>query len=364
MTKSRHSHVSASVVLALLGIAGAASAQEACTTYVVKEGDTLGSIAQAAYGSYDYQMIFNANRDKLAASINSIEVGLELLLPCEDGRLTAESEFSAVIAQEEEKQAANRSETTAYEPPIKFVTGNGWMPFTDERLTGGGILVRIASTALQRGGNNRNATMSWVDDWGSHIDVLLPSSSFDFSIAWSVPDCTKIDLLGEDGARRCTDYNATLPLYEVADTLWTLNDSKYANVTSYGDLAGTRICKPADWSTFPLEEAGLTEPLVTHVRLKTPLDCAEALLAGEVDVFAIELETATDAFTELGAMGKVSSNPTLVRFLTFHLITSKQNPRGKAYVALINKGLTEMRESGEWYDIVATGLDEYNKLQN
>jgi nucleoid-associated protein YgaU len=90
MTKSRHSHVSASVVLALLGIAGAASAQEACTTYVVKEGDTLGSIAQAAYGSYDYQMIFNANRDKLAASINSIEVGLELLLPCEDGRLTAE----------------------------------------------------------------------------------------------------------------------------------------------------------------------------------------------------------------------------------------------------------------------------------
>jgi LysM repeat protein len=28
-------------------------AQEACTTYTVKEGDSLGSIAQAAYGSFN-----------------------------------------------------------------------------------------------------------------------------------------------------------------------------------------------------------------------------------------------------------------------------------------------------------------------
>ena len=29
---------------------------------------------------------------------------------------------------------------------------------------------------------------------------------------------------------------------------------------------------------------------------------------------------------------------------------------------MLNRGITEMRESGEWYDIVATGLAEYNKL--
>ena len=28
---------------------------------------------------------------------------------------------------------------------------------------------------------------------------------------------------------------------------------------------------------------------------------------------------------------------------------------------MLNKGLGEMRESGEWYDIVATGLAEYNE---
>jgi hypothetical protein len=29
---------------------------------------------------------------------------------------------------------------------------------------------------------------------------------------------------------------------------------------------------------------------------------------------------------------------------------------------MLNRGITEMRESGEWYDIVATSLADFNKL--
>lgn len=348
------------LVAVLAGMPAIAAAQEACTTYTVQEGDTLANIAFATYGSYDYQMIFNANRDALTTNIGSLPAGLQLALPCADGRLTADAEFNEVVVKEEEKQASTRSANATYEPPLKFVTGNGWKPFTDESLTGGGILVRIATTAMQRGGNDREATVSWVDDWGSHTDVLLPTGAFDVSIAWSMPDCSKIDLLGENGVKRCTEMEASLPVYEVADTQWTLIDSPYAAASKYEDLMGARICKPADWSTFPLEEVGLIEPAVTLVRPKTPKECAEAVLSGEADVFSIELESATNAFTELGALDKVVSNPTLVRFMSFHFVTSKQNPRGRVYMAMINKGLTEMRESGEWYDIVSTGLAEYN----
>jgi polar amino acid transport system substrate-binding protein len=75
-------------VAALSGIGVApASAQEACTTYTAKEGDTLGAISSAAYGTYDYQQIFNANRDIIAASPNSLVPGTQLVLPCLDGRL-------------------------------------------------------------------------------------------------------------------------------------------------------------------------------------------------------------------------------------------------------------------------------------
>jgi polar amino acid transport system substrate-binding protein len=339
-----------------------ASAQEACTTYTVKDGDSLGSIAQAAYGSYDYQMIFNANRDALAANPNNLPAGLQLILPCEDGRLTPDSELSSVIEQETERQEANRTKSNVYEPPLKFVTSNNWMPFTDESLTGGGIFVRMATTAMQRGGNDRGYQVSYVDDWMAHIDALLPSGAFDVSIAWESPDCSKLDLLGEFSVRMCTEFDFSLPIYETAYAFNTLNDSKYASARAFADYAGARICRPEAWPISDLEVQGLVEPVVTYVHPKAPLDCAEMLLNGEVDLYSIEAETATSNFAELGATDKVTPNPALATFITYHFLTSKSNPRGRVYIAMLNRGITEMRESGEWYDIVATGLAEYNKL--
>jgi len=347
-----------------LGLPQLAAAQEACTTYTVREGDTLGSIAQAAYGSFNYQMIFNANRDAVAANPGTLPAGLQLVLPCEDGRLTADTELSAIIESEDQKQEAAGKTSSVYQRPLRFVTGSGWKPFTDESLQEGGILVRLAVTALERGGNSRESSVSWVDDWGSHTESLLPTTAFDISIAWSMPDCTKLDLLGPGSVERCQEFDASLPVYEVADSMTTLIDSPFANAKTYSDLAGARVCKPADWSSHPLEEVGLVEPVVTLVRPRTPLDCGKAVLDGEADVMAIELETATDVFTELGALDQVAINPTLVRFLTYHFITSKSNPRGREFIEALDRGIAEMRESGEWYDIVATGLAEYNGMQN
>ena len=357
----RHSRAALSA-LALLSALPAA-AQEACTTYTVKEGDTLCNIAFAAYGSYNYQMIFNANRDALASNPNNLPPGLQLILPCEDGRLTADSELNAVIATETARQASAPSRNQTYEPPLKFVTANDWAPFTDDKLTGGGIFVRMATTAMQRGGNDRGYEVSYVDDWQSHIDVLLPTGAFDVSIAWESPDCSKLDLLGEYSVRMCTEFDFSLPIYETAYAFNTLIDSKYASARAFGDYAGARICRPEAWPISDLEVQGLVEPLVTYSRPKTTLECAQMLLDGEVDLYVIEAETASSNFEELGATDRVVTNPALATFIKYHFLTSKSNPRGRVYLAMLNRGITEMRESGEWYDIVATGLDEYNKLK-
>jgi polar amino acid transport system substrate-binding protein len=353
---------SSAVSAMFLVLPAVASAQEACTTYTVQAGDSLGSIAQAAYGSYDYQMIFNANRDALAANPNNLPAGLQLILPCEDGRLTPDTQLSAIIEQETQEQESRRSDSNIYEPPLKFVSSNNWMPFTDESLSGGGIFVRMAATAMQRGGNDRGYEISYVDDWMSHIDVLLPSGAFDVSIAWESPDCSKLDLLGEFSVRMCTEFDFSLPIYETAYAFNTLNDSKYAGARQFSDYAGAVICRPEAWPISDLEVQGLVEPLVSYVHPKAPLDCAEMLLNGEVDLYSIEAETASSNFEELGATDRVSPNPALATFITYHFLTSKSNPRGRVYIAMLNRGITEMRESGEWYDIVATGLAEYNKL--
>jgi phage tail protein X len=338
-------------------------AQEACTTYTVKDGDTLGSIAQAAYGSYNYQMIFNANRDAIASNSNNLPAGLQLVLPCEDGRLTPDAELSSVIDSETEKQETTRDPNRPYLPALKIVTANDWKPFTDESLSGGGIYVRMATTAMHRGGNDRDYKISFVDDWGSHIDTLLPSNAFDISIAWSKPDCSKIDLLGEFAVKMCTEFEFSVPIYEVAYSYNTLLDSKYAGARAFSDYAGAKICRPEGWPTSDIEVEGLAEPVVTFVRPKAPMDCAKMLLDGKVDVYSLEVETTTANFEELGATDKVELNPALATFNTHHFVTSKNNPRGAEYIAMLNRGIEEMRQSGEWYDIVATGLAEYNQTK-
>ena len=345
----------------VLALPIAARAQEACTTYTVKDGDTLGSIAQAAYGSYNYQMIFNANREAIADNPSSLPVGLQLVLPCEDGRLTAETKLNAVIETETAKQDAARDPNRPYLPPVRFVTANDWKPFTDESLTGGGLYVRMAATAMRRGGNDRDYKISFVDDWGAHIATLLPAGAFDVSIAWSKPDCSKVDMLGAFAVTMCTEFDFSLPIYEVAYSYHTLTDSKYAGARAFDDYLGARICRPEGWPTSDLEVEGLAEPAVTFVRPKSPMDCAEMLLKGEVDVYSIEVETSTANFEKLKATDKVSLNPALATFNTHHFVVAKSNPRGAEVLAMLDRGIAEMRESGEWYDIVATGLAEYNK---
>lgn len=351
----------AGIVLALPMVA---SAQEACTTYTVKEGDSLGSIAEAAYGSFNYQMIFNANREVIANNPSDLPAGLQLVLPCEDGRLTADTELNAVIEAETEKQDDARDPNRPYMPPLKFVTANDWKPFTDESLSGGGIYVRMAATAMRRGGNDRDFKIAYVDDWGAHIATLLPSNAFDLSIAWSKPDCSRMDMLGEFAVTMCTQFEFSLPVYEVAYSYNTLVDSKYAGARSFADYQGARICRPEGWPISDIEVEGLAEPAVTFVHPKSPMDCAEMLLAGKVDLYSLEVETTTANFEELGATDKVELNPALATFNTHHLVISKSNPRAAEYIEIVNRGLQEMRESGEWYDIVATGLAEYNATLN
>ncbi|OED50755.1 hypothetical protein AB838_01005 [Rhodobacteraceae bacterium (ex Bugula neritina AB1)] len=353
---------SATTVTAALFISTSAAAQEACAPYTVQNGDSLGSIAMSAYGSFDYQMIFNANRNAIA-NPNSLAPGTVLQIPCEDGRLSADSDVTEIISEEEEKQA-KRAKSSVYEPPIKMVSANGWAPFTGESLKGGGMLVRLATTALNRGGNDREYNLSYVDDWQSHLDTLLPLGAFDVSIAWFKPaDCSNPETMDENTKYRCTQMNFSLPIYESVSAHFTLHDNPYANVRDYADYAGAKICRPDGWSMSELSSNGLVEPLITLVQPADGTDCMRAVLNGEADMGLLDLEVGDAAIQELPeAANKVQLNPNLSQLQSIHFATHKTNPRGRVYLSLLNKGLNEMRETGEWYAIIADSLAEFNKI--
>jgi len=340
-----------------------ASAQEACTAYAVQSGDSLGSIAQAAYNTFDYQQIFNANRGEIS-NPNAIEVGTILQLPCLDGSLPNAASAREIIAEQDAIQENRVTTSSQFEPPIKIVSANGWAPFVGEDLTGGGMLVRLASTALNRGGNDRDYNVNFIDDWGSHLETLLPLGAFDISVAWYMPNCAKIDLLSESMAKRCTELDGSLPIYETVVGFFTMPDNDYRDVRNYADYAGARICRPEGWFTFDLEEQGLIEPVVEMVVPKSINDCFELMQNGEVDLIPLEIESVAGAASELDMENQIVQNPYLTNLLELRFVTHKTNPRGRVYLAMLNRGLTEMRETGEWYAIISNGLAEFNAMTN
>ncbi|MCU9847894.1 LysM peptidoglycan-binding domain-containing protein [Defluviimonas sp. WL0024] len=340
----------------------AAFAQEACTNYTVKDGDTLGTIAKAAYGSLDYQIIFNANRQILGSNPNGLEPGTELVLPCEDGRLTADAPAPSIeLPEASSTGSSSGSSVGAYRPKVKFVSGNDWSPFADESLTGGGIAVRLATTAMHRGGNDREYTVNWVDDWDSHTTALLPSGAFDIGLAWYMPNCEKIGMLSESMAKRCTDYDASLPLYEPVSGFYAKPGSKYATAKAYADFEGARICRLEGYYTFDLEEQGLVEPTITMVRPAKREECFEGMMFGNIDIVAMEVQSAADVIKTLGIEAEVVENPYLSSVMTMAALAHKSNPFGREYLAMINRGLTEMRDTGEWYDVISGTLQEVNE---
>ena len=340
-----------------------AAAQEACSAYAVQAGDSLGSIAQSAYGTFDYQQIFNANRNQIA-NPNDITVGSVLLLPCADGSLPGTASATEIIAQQDAIQQNRAKTSSQFEPPIKIVTANGWAPFVGENFKGGGMLTRLATTALNRGGNAREFNVSFVDDWGAHLTTLLPLGAFDISIAWYIPNCAKIDLLSDAMKLRCNELDASLPIYETVVGFFTMPGNQYEGVRNYTDYAGARVCRAEGWFTFDLEEQGLIEPVIEMIQPKSTADCFEMMQKGEVDLIPLEIESVAAEAKALGIENEIVQNPYLTNLLELKFVAHKTNPRGRVYLAMLNRGLTEMRDSGEWYAIISDALAEANSLTN
>jgi len=351
--------IAAGVLAMLLPVAG--HAQTACEPYVIQGGDTLRDIAQRAYGNGNFQLIFDANRNVIGSNPNNIEVGDELVLPCADGTLpTAQVEVvEAPTPTAAAVEASGQQLPEGYVPVIKFLTGGNYPPFTDESMPGRGMFTELVDTSMTRAAPSRDYVVTFVNDWGSHLSALLPINAFDMGFPWFKPDCTKIDLLSPAMAQRLTDYNFSDPFYELVVTSYVLPKSRFAGAQSPEDLFGARVCRPDGYYTFDLEEVGLVEPDITLVQPVLPRECFEQLLAGTVDYIPMEVQVAEDAIAELGIRGQLLELGQFSRLVTAHVISHKSNPYGRAYITLLNQGLREMRQSGEWFGIVSTQLAAY-----
>jgi ABC-type amino acid transport substrate-binding protein len=343
----------------------AAFAQEACSTYTVAVGDNLRYIARSAYGDADlYRVIFEANVSVIGAKADLIEIGAKLEIPC-DPNATAVTEVAAAAEPLPEAVTTVSAPVSAAPaaPPLRFVTGNGYAPFADEMLKGGGMFTQLVEMAVFRADPAISYNMTFINDWQAHIDALLPSGAYDLSFPWVRPDCEGNDMLSPGDETRCNDFVFSGPLYEIVDGFFAMRDSGLASATSYAAFEGKSICRPEGYTTGVLDAAGLTAPTIKLLRPVDVVDCFAALASGEVDLVAIDAEVGDSAIAKLGLTAEVEQNPHLMTLQSLHVIAHKSNARAVDMVGNIDAGVIEMYKSGEWYDIVSSALTQNSLRQ-
>jgi polar amino acid transport system substrate-binding protein len=343
-------------------------AQVACETYVTKEGDTIGSISLAAYGELRYQELFNSNADVLRNNPSAPPAGTELRIPCEDGRITAASaapviEATAPAAASPDAGTAKEADSGAYRPQIRFVSGDDWVPFADPVLTGGGLFLRIATTALDRAGPEYRHSVGWVEDWESHIFVLLPNGAFDFATGWYDPNCDNLVNPSERTLYMCDNFLFSDPVYDSVFGFFSKPDNPYAKAETFADLAGARFCRAEGNLFHDLEEQGLDASNITISLVDEEDDCLEGLLDDRYDVASFEAQYAPILFAEMEIGDRLVQSARLSTIQTSVVLAYKGNPRSAAFIDHLNRGLAILRESEEWTEIVFSTLAEAEALE-
>ena len=325
---------------------GAQAQDQFCgTTYTIQRGDTLSALANQAFGSSNAFMKFYdepANVDVLGTNPNLISIGDVITLPKCDGDEVAEVEAPEAAVDTGEKQ-------------INIVTGSGFAPFTDESLNEGGMLTQIVKDAFAASGTTNPVQIDFINDWGSHLDTLLPNGTYALEFSRFKPAC-------DDPAK------LTPNLVEECKLLWSdpitiLSMGFYAPETGetmpmeFGQLKGKTICRPAGNNTTDLEENGLIDgDTITLVRPATIDECFSKLENGDVDMvstnrFAADKAIAKRGLTDLVVpLGMVSTQ-------TLHVVADPSNADAPVYLEMFNKGLANIKESGRFDTIKAEHLD-------
>lgn len=239
---------------------------------------------------------------------------------------------------------------------LRFLTGGDFAPFAGAELEQGGMITELVTRALTLADPARDFRVDHVNDWNAHLTVLMPTGVFDLGFPWFKPDCTR-EFLSEDARLRCTEYDFSHPVYEVViGTYVRADNADLVTARAPAALVGLTLCRPLGLFTFDLEQEGLVPPAVALERPGRPDDCFRMLAAGEVDAVTLPVPAGESTIAALMLSGRVVEAPDLATIHTMHVVAHRSNPFGRPYLTLINRGLRQMAESGEWFEIVSRHL--------
>lgn len=351
----------AAVAALTIGTTSAAFADTCGGVYTVQRGDSLSQIADRLYqDAGKWTVIHTSNIGAIGNNPNSIRVGQRLQMTCIAGLPKGLPEGQSVLAAALAPATATQTDVTRTAPDllgtpelpkIRLVTGDDFAPFTDRGLENGGLLAEVVTAAMDAAVGPEGHDTFWINDWGSHLDQMLPAGLMEMAYPWAKPDCESRPNEG-----RCATFHYSQPMFEYLVLLFVNQDSPIPFATD-SDIEGRTLCRPADYTTHMLDENGrnwLAEDKITLKRPRDPAECFTMLINGEVEGVVLNEFTARDAIYALGLQDRVEavqSRPVSITGL--HVMIHKDNPLAEPLVNAVNDGLAAIKQGGQYQEIVA-----------
>ncbi|MEL6337284.1 MAG: transporter substrate-binding domain-containing protein [Pseudomonadota bacterium] len=362
--------------------------------YAVVAGDTLSEIAARAYGTGRFGPIFNANRDVID-SPQRLEIGYQLFIPCLDRQgqplprgVRAAAASIATERVEEAPQtapapAANPAPQTAALTPdtpsfqsapnalsqaivnsvpagavVRLLAVRPVAPYVGAKLPEGGMLTEIVQRSLLRAPVPLDFAVSF-EGGDTALDVGV--GDYDLGFPVSRPNCEAPETLGQDALLLCKDYLFSAPIYAEGIGMYVTKTGDFAGATSADDLYGARLCRPEGVPTDDLLNAGLDERSISLVPARTAVDCFLLLDNGDVNVVSVSPAEAEEAIDLMRIGSRIVSLSNIGQGSPLHVISPRSSRLGQAWIEIINRGLAEMRSTGEYAAVIENHL-QYARL--
>jgi polar amino acid transport system substrate-binding protein len=204
-------------------------------------------------------------------------------------------------------------------------------------------------------------TVSWVNDWSSHLNPLLKSRTFDAGFPWERPDCDEPEELDPQLQDRCQKFFFSDALYETFEVFYIRNNSTF-KFESDNDVIGKSICLTIDNGLDDLDGEGRNwakDGKITLIRPASLEECFRLLDQKAVDAVVTPDITGRAIANTLGMADKVKALPRPLNIETLHVIVSKTHPQARTLLYYVNTALAKLKENGDYDHMVEKHLSHY-----
>jgi polar amino acid transport system substrate-binding protein len=353
-----------SAAAALLLAPAGAWAQTCGTDYSVQDGDSLAKIATRAYGkSSQWTIIFYANQDRLGSGNSLLVPGLSIRIPCIGGQPKLPE--AATVEAQAPAPAPQAPVLSSEIKRIQFLTATDYAPFTDSSLPNGGMVTDIVNQAMETvkkdAGGAFDYSVSWVNDWSAHLNPLLSTRAFDMGFPWYKPNCQAFEDLDTNAKFRCQKFFFSTPVFEEQVLVFLKADSPI-RMDNDNELVGKKLCRPAGYWTFDLDDKGRNWVKGKKVTLLSPPsveECLKLLVDGTVDAVPINELTGRSAIVRLDLQSKIKVIEKPLSILTLHVIIAKTHPNARTMLYYLNNAIDKLKASGTYDTIVEKHLQQF-----